>query len=161
MFFEEWKLWGGNRLKSVIIVVLAVAVIAGWCPGESVESVSDAVVFQSDTIEENQSEYLADDQMEQRQDVYLQIQIAGYEQEFQEAMKLLGEDNLLSARYVMEAEELYLEYAEAMSWATAYREYDPEAQNIQRGDILLMKGKHKAELLKLQIDWMYDFGLAE
>lgn len=159
MFFEDWKLWGGSRLKSVIIVVLAFVVILGWCPKESMEVVSNSVYQPADWAGDQQSElskdWLAGTAGEYEgvpADIFVQVRLEESEQEFHEIMEKLGEENYWSAQYTKEAEEYYLKFAESMSWVTAYWECDLEAVE-PKGDLLLIKGEQKAEMIRQQTEW--------
>lgn len=173
MFLEEWKMMGSSRIKSVIIVILAVAVLTGWCAQDSTETMTDSVLYQTmdGKEEESESRLIAKEEDSenrltakeeeiayQPEDISAQLQLAQYEQEFHEAMEQLEKENLLIAEYSREAEEKYLEYAEAMSWAVAYYKYanTQNPENGQKVDLLLLKGNQKAALIRQQTDWISD-----
>lgn len=162
MFLEEWEMMGSGRIKSVIIVILAVAVLTGWCAQDSTETMTESVLYQTMDVKEEESESRLTAKEEeiayQPEDISAQLQLAQYEQEFHEAMDKLGKENLLIAEYSREAEEKYLEYAEAMSWAVAYYKYanTQNPENGQKVDLLLFKGNQKAALIRQQADWISD-----
>lgn len=168
--FEEWESRAEGRIKSIIILLMSLALILCFRQTENYTA-ADSMSAGS-TSEDNiaEGEYSAGIKTAASMEQYAEpgIDLAAWltdnmetadrqkmtqawldncEQDFSDMMEEMAAANQWSAQYVQTAKESYLCFAEAMSWAEVYFLEESEACD----DLLTEKAYHKAKLIYRQV----------